>query len=78
MSRKEADIEIEHTQKSVTKFQNIYFLFLGLRGRSQTTFRRQSWWVVQKCPLFVNVHTIANVNAGGRWSKKPKSCQLGL
>ena len=60
MSRKEADIEIEY-KKSATKFQNIFFLFLGLRGHSQTTFTRRGWLVVQKCPLFVNVHTIENL-----------------
>jgi hypothetical protein len=36
-----------------------------IRGRSQTTFTRQGRWVVQKCPLFVDVYTIENVNAGG-------------
>ena len=45
-----------------------------LRGRSQTTFTRRGRSVVQKCPLFVNVHTVENVNAaGGRWSKKSQN-----
>ena len=34
--------------------------------------------VVQKCPLFVNLYTIENFNAGGRWSKKLESCQHSL
>ena len=34
--------------------------------------------MVQKCPIFVNVHNIENVNAGDRWSKKIKSCQHSL
>ena len=41
-----------------------------VRGRSQTTFTRRGRQVgrqvVQKCPLFVNVHTIENVNTGGQ------------
>ena len=28
--------------------------------------------------LFVNFYTIENVNGGGRWSKKAKSCKLSL
>ena len=36
-----------------------------LRGRSQTKFTRRGRLVVQKCPLFVNVYTIENVNTGG-------------
>ena len=43
---------------------SFYIAFL-IRGRSQTTFTRQGRKVVQKCPLFVNVYTIENVNAGG-------------
>ena len=35
------------------------------RGCSQTTFTRKvGRWVVQKCPLFVNIYTIENVNTG--------------
>ena len=44
-----------------------------LRGRSQTTFTRRGRQVVQKCPLFVNVHTIENVNAGGQVVKKSQN-----
>ena len=40
---------------------------------SQTRFKRRGRWVVQKCPLFVNVHTIANVNAGGYVVKKSQN-----
>ena len=39
-------------------------MFVFIRGRSQTTFTRRGRYVVQKCPLFVNVHTIENVNGG--------------
>ena len=38
--------------------------------------------MVQKCPLFVNIHTIENVNAGEGvgvgGQKKPNSCQRSL
>ena len=37
----------------------------GVRGRSQTTLTRQGRKMVQKCLLFVNTHTIENVNAAG-------------
>ena len=50
-----------------------------LRGRSQTTFTRRGRQGVQKCPLFVNVYTIENVNAVGQVVKKEtKSCQRSL
>ena len=32
----------------------------------------------QKNLLFVNFYTIENVNGGGRWSKKDKSCKRSL
>ena len=35
------------------------------RGCSQTTFTRGGGKVVKKCPLFVNVHNVENVNGGG-------------
>ena len=28
--------------------------------------------------IFVNIYTIENVNGGGRWSKKAKSCKRSL
>ena len=43
------------------------------RGRSQTTFTRRGRQVFHKCPLFVNIYTIENVSARGRWSKKPRN-----
>ena len=47
------------------------------RGRSQTTFTRRGRQVFHKCPLFVNVYTIENVNARGQVvKKKPKSCKM--
>ena len=48
------------------------FLRYVLRGCSQTTFTRRGRQVVQKCPLFANVHTIENVNGGGQVVKKIK------
>ena len=55
------------------KLNNNTSWFSNPRGCSQTTFTRGRQ-VVQKCPLFVNIHTIENVNGGGsgRWSKKAK------
>ena len=53
--------------------------FIYIRGCSQTTFTRRGRQVVQIFPLFVNVHTIENVNTGGQVvKKKPKSCQRSL
>ena len=43
-----------------------------LGGRSKTTFTRQGRQVVLKSPLFVNVHTIGNVNAWKQVAKKAK------
>ena len=48
MSRKEADIEIEH-KKVLLNFK-IFFLIFWLRGRPQTTFTRRGWCMVKKCP----------------------------
>ena len=39
-------------------------------GRSQTMFIKQGRYVVQKYPLFVNIYTIENVNAGGVGGQK--------
>ena len=51
--------------RSALEFDTVATKLKNLRGRSQTTFTRQGRLVVQKCPLFVNVLTIENVNAGG-------------
>ena len=64
--------------RSITNDRQDSTIYSYIRGRSQTTFTRRGRQVVQKCPLFFNVHTIENVNAGGRWSKNPKSCQRSL
>ena len=40
------------------------------QGRSQTTFTRGGGQVVQKCLVFVNVHKVENLNAGGQVVKK--------
>ena len=40
---------------------------------SQTTFTRQGRQMVQKCPLFVNVYAIENVNAGGQVIKRSQN-----
>ena len=47
-------LEKKQTQKLNTKkvLLNFKIYFLGLRGRSQTTYTRRDRQVVQKCPLF--------------------------
>ena len=53
-----------HVKTSIEEFTVIDCL-LTIRKQSQTKFTRQGRWVVQKCPLFVNIHTIKYVNIGG-------------
>ena len=45
---------------------------VSLRGHSQTMFTRRGRQVVQKCPLFINIYTIENVNTGGQVLKEAK------
>ena len=58
---------------------------ITIKNYSNFSFLAQWWlrykrrWVGgQKNWLFVNFYTIENVNGGGRWSKKDKSCKSSL
>ena len=60
-----------HSRRSVYQVQKIQTIFI--RGRSQTTFTRRGRQVVLKYPLFVNFHTIQNVNIWGQGVEKSQN-----
>ena len=55
------------------KYQCSFNSQIILRVHSQTTHTRKGGQVAQKCPLFVNVHIIENVNGGRQVVRKSQN-----
>ena len=76
MQKKWSKISIRLMYQCVIIF-NYFLLQVGRQfliwGHSQTTFTRRGRQVVQKCPFFVNVYTIENVNTGGQVVKRSQN-----
>ena len=64
--------------EGVSQQRDRFYFKIEFRGRSKTTFTKRRGVGSPKMSTFCQRLQGRKFNGGGRWSKKPKSCQRSL